>query len=47
MRLCHSKCTNSKWEALCNLREQSDVVEFKHNALEHLPLDDTKRKTAN
>tara|TARA_A100001011_G_scaffold11539_2_gene12636 strand:- start:3197 stop:4315 length:1119 start_codon:yes stop_codon:yes gene_type:complete len=29
MRLCHSKCTNSKWEAMCNLREQSEVVEFK------------------
>ena len=29
MRLCHSKCTNSKWEALCNLREQSEVIEFK------------------
>ena len=47
MNLCHRKCTNSKWEALCNIRHESDVSEFKPDALSNIADDDTKRKTAN
>ena len=47
MNLCHRKCTNSKWEALCNIRKESDVSEFKPEALSNIADDDTKTKTAN
>ena len=41
------KCTNSKWEALCNTRHEKDVTEFKPEAFENVAEDDTKRNIAN
>ena len=47
MNLCHRKCTNSKWEALCNIRHEKDVTTFKPEAFENVAEDDTKRNIAN
>jgi hypothetical protein len=47
MNLCHRKCTNSKWEALCNIRHKKDVSTFKPEAFDNVAEDDTKRNIAN
>lgn len=47
MNICHRKCTNSKWEALCNIRHEKDVTTFKPEAFDNVAEDDTKRRIAN
>ena len=44
MHLCHRKCTNNKWEALCNIRDDSIISEFKPDALDNVAKDETKVK---
>ena len=29
MHICHRKCTNNKWEVMCNIRDESQISEFK------------------
>jgi hypothetical protein len=44
MNLCHRKCTNSKWEALCNIKDDSASSHFKSDAFDNVATDDTKVK---
>lgn len=44
MNLCHRKCTNNKWEALCNIKDNSASSQFKSDAFDNVAKDDTKVK---